>query len=134
MYRSFCFTRSSRPPRRLLWSTSHMCVAQQSLAMCQQCYLPCPRAEDHSGELASTGKPMSAVIRYKRLEDKYHQHGLQIELKVFPPPSVFPVWKISDWSRQTQLQQSFKVRSSSVFIFLYFCSGTRSMTLVFSLF
>ena len=66
-----------------------MCVAQQSLAMCQQCYLPCPRVEDHSGELASTGKPMSAVIRYKRLEDKYHQHGLQIELKVFPPRLSF---------------------------------------------
>lgn len=61
-----CFSRSGRSAGRLLWSAPHLCLAQQSIAMCQQSYLPYPRAEGDSGRLVSTGKPMSGLVSINR--------------------------------------------------------------------
>lgn len=78
----FCSSssRSSRSSSRVLWQTSHLRFAQQSLTMCQQGYSPYARAENDCGKLVSTGKLMSDVVKHK-----HSDRSTKLSLKCFFP-------------------------------------------------
>lgn len=118
---------SCRPGCGFLRSTSHLCFAQQSLAICQQRYLPYAGAEDCCGKLVSTGKLMADVSWPKHSEKRERDtQRMKKHLKkknVFSPFCFDLVWTISSavWPGKAAIQEIFKVTFFLFFYLVFIC-------------